>query len=389
MKYKTQKLFDDMKDSNTYIEIDKNKDANQAKIVEDKVQQGEDSQQDSSKLTLTTAMNKYFYPRVEKLTDYKKRIDDVYSKINAGMPQKPKRKHVGIRVVLETLLSLGFGFAGLCVYNLITNSMLVVLMLLVGGISTAVFGAIVGIVDNLAYKIGTKRKNKIKVALNNQLVGIIAKDKQHIDLFVKNVNDFKSKINLKTQTATDDITNIQTNIANFNKEIYSIVENIYDVSKNEKLMDLVKKYKNLENCYSDTKQIIKDLNELKKILPTLSIYAPQIIDKDNTDVIYSFRNEESKLLIKTIIPFAQVLNVTYDKVYQNYCDKQRRDEEKLLQEQERLKEEEKRRNEIKLEEERLRKEMEQKEFEKENKKYKNFFDEYGVDEELDQEEKTE
>ena len=388
MKYKTKNLMDGMEDDNSYIEIDRTNDTNHAKIVENSSDTETSSQDNSTDLTIESAMEKYFYPKFESLTNYEKRIKDVYNKVNLSIPDKPKRKHVALRVILETLLSLGLGCAGFFTCNAITHAADIGPALIAGGVSTVVLGSVIGIIDNITYKLKAKSKKKTAISLNNELVGIISKDKKHVDSFVNCVNNYKSQVDLAKQVATCDISKIQTSVAKFNQEIYNTIERVYDVTKNQDLMELVTRYKTLDNCYKDMNQILEDFNKLKKILPTLPTYAPQIIDQDNTNVIYSFRCDEAKLLVKTMIPFAQVLNVTYDKVYDNYCEEQRKEEERIRQEQLRQQEEEKRLLEKQQEEAKLRREIEQKEFEKENNKYKKFFDNFGISAELDQEEKT-
>lgn len=376
MKYKTKKLLDEMEDSNSYVEIDNTNDINQAQIVENSSVTAE-AQQDEADLTITSAMEKYFYPRFEKLTKFENRIKAVYDKVNSSIPNKPKRKYGALRVILQTLLSIGIGCASAFAFFAITNAADIGPVLILGGVMTIVTGVATGVVDRIIYKQKVKRKNKKAIELNNELVGIIVEDKKHIDSFVNCVNDYKKMVDLSKQVAIDDIAKIQTSVAKFNQEIYNAIERVYDVTQNTQLMELVAKYKKTDNCCKDINQILDDFNTLKKILPTLSIYAPQIIDKDNTNVIYSFRADEANLLIKTMIPFAQVLNVTYSKVYENYCEEQHRAEEKNTQQKLRQQEEEK-----------LRKEIEKKEFEKENKKYKEFFDNYGIEAELDHYEKT-
>lgn len=388
MKYKTKNIFDDMEDANSYIEIDSVNDSNQAKIVESPTVLEEKSKEDSADLTITSAMDKYFYPKFDELTNYEKRIKDVYKKINSSMPDMPKRKHVALRIILETLLSLGLGCACCFAYSTFVNALTINMACIIGGVSTIVLGSLVGLTDSIAYKRRVRRKNDSAIALNNELVGIIVEDKKHIDSFVKYVNQYKSLVDITKQVAIDDMSKIQNSVAKFNQEIYCAIERVYDITQNQNLLELVQRYKDIDNCYKDMNQILEDFNKLKKILPTLQVYAPQIIDMDNTNVIYSFRDDEAKLLLKTMIPFAQVLTVTYDKVYENYRDEQRREEEKLLQEKMRQKEEERKRQEREQEEERLRKEIEQKEFEKENNRYKKFFDNFGIEAELDQDELT-
>ncbi len=379
MKYKTKNLFDDTEETNSFIEIDNNK----GKIVD-----GPDKKSESN-LSIAEAMDKYFYPKFKSLSDYKKRIEDVYHKINLNMPQNPKRKLVGLRVMLETLLSLGLGCATGFVSYLLSGYVMIP-TLLAGAISTVVFSSVVGIIDHVAYRKRVKKKNEAAIALNNKLLEVINDDTKLIDKILNAINDFKKQVDFNQQIAIDDLGRVQDSVIMFNKKIYRLVHALYNVAdgKNETLVNLVEKYKYAYNSFKDTNDILNDFNILKKILPTLQVYAPQIIDQDNTNVIYSFRQEEAKLLIKTIIPFAQVLNVTYGKVFENFKEAQRKEEEKILQEKMRQKEEERKRLEKEQEEERLRKEIEREKFEKENSQYKKFFDKFGIDAELDQDELT-
>ena len=376
MKYKTRNVFDDMEDANSYIEINSDK----GNVVEGSF----------NDLTIDVAMNKFFYPRFKPLFDNEKRIEDIINEKNSNMPQKPKRKLVALRVILETLLSVGLGCAGGFVYFLLSSSLIMGPAIIASGIFTVVFGSIVGIIDHIAYRKRVKKKNDEAIDLNNELLEVVKVDKELIEIVINAMNDFKKQVDLNKKIAIDDIGRVQDSVIKFNKKIYRIVNRLYNVAdgKNETLVNLVEKYQYAYNSFKDSNDISNDYNMLKKILPNLPVYVPQIIDKESTNMVYSFREDEAKLLIKTIIAFAQVLNVTYGKVFENFKDAQRKEEERILQDKMRKKEEERIRLEKEQEEEKLRTKLAKEKFEKENSQYKRFFDEFGLDEELDQDELT-
>lgn len=389
-KYKTNNLFVDGEQNNSYIVIDESANKNLATLVDESTEQNEKKNENGDALTISSAMDKYFYPKANKFDEYVKKINDIYKKIDSELPQKPKRKRVPLRIILQSISSLGIGSVCALLFAYFMGSTFLRPILIFGGICTVVSGAIIGLTDHLIYRRKVKKQNEQIKLHNKKLIDLIQWDNKYIITFVSNAELFKSQVNMEKFLLSSALNETQMSVATFNQTIFKIVKRIYnyDFRKDEAIANLIAKYEKLCDCYADTNSILADFDFLKKNLPTLSVIVPETIAQKDRDVVYSLRCEEAKFLTKTLIPFAQVFNVTYGKVYQNYLEEKQKEEEKERQEKLRVQEEERKRVEREQEEAKLRKELKQKEFEKENKQYKEFFDEYGIDEELDQEEQT-
>lgn len=332
---------------------------NSNEIDEQNIQSDESTKSPSQELTLERAMTKYYYPAIKKLQENIEQIKDAVLNNQQNAIKKSPMKHRAIKIIVKAILGIGMGLGlhVLCMSNFpsLTAGAQTALF---AGLSAASFGALEGL-----HWMGKAIKDKIVMnKATNEYESLNAQLTKEIEM-LNNINKHLTALKQLEEIAdNENLVKTKICIAELNQQFYQLIKNMYGENLTPNLVNSMQKYETFANCHSNVQQIVEDLTlfktELKNINPKPYNY-PKSFAENGKNMLQSFRQNLGQLLVSTIIPFAQVINVATEKKTSIF--------------------EQKANEQMKLEQARK-----QQEFQAENEAYKQFFGEFGLDESLTQ-----
>lgn len=310
------------------------------------------------KLTINSALDKYFFPLRDKLAKSRLKIDNIIISTCKNISnKKPAKKHRVLKFILKVVLAFGMGYGlDLLLAPLLVSISVGFQLIAFGGLCVASFG-ILQAIHSISSHIFNESKKKKQLEAVKQF-GESAK------LDVKFLANIINLVETLKDVSIDDekfCVTTKTNLATLNRNIFSFINRVYAGNLSSELKKVISPYlTDLSACYTNVPAINNDLNNLKTQLKNIScaqLNIPNLIAKEDNNVIQSLREKLQKIIPSTIIPFVQVVNVKTQKTIDSFETELERQKQKELKEKaEALK--------------------------KENKEYQEFFEEYGIDESL-------
>lgn len=314
-KYKVNNLFDNIESVGSYLVIEKSNGNNIGKIVNKYLVD------DFNSSSIVAAMEKYYYPECNYINNIIDSAEYYKNKEIKSYSQNNNKKLSAFRVILNTILTLGltatifFGHKLALDYISVSNS------IVIGATGLTVSGTLVALVDQISYKIKSiliKKKFEKHLSKASE---IVKDDKIKIDNFLNKIEIFKNYIDLANISFSEPKSKVKLALADINYELFKLFPTIYHIADNKTMLELTEKYKNYENCYKDTYSILKDYDNIRKILPSLEISTGKTSFIEEKELLHSARTRYSRLIQEIFIPITQALICTYDEASYKFVRK--------------------------------------------------------------------
>ena len=278
------------------------------------------------KLTLNSALNKYYYPKVNAVKASLNQDQFFANSIKLAKKSKGKFSALALLGKITFSVIAGVGISALLFTRVLKPENLLqhfgYLMSCVGGCFVLTEAV------TLSFKgISNRKKKKQLIKQIETFKGEYNSEKEdYLKLFaiVDKILNYKDIQNL----SYDAMLQLMMDYADMNSLIFHLTEVVYGDNLNETAKKLVAKYKEQSKCYKNPKSIIDDLKSLKTLVQDCKICeldVPKTFDKKQKDMLQSARESFAEG-ISSIITFVQVTNSVYVSIKNRY-DKEEREKQ--------------------------------------------------------------